>query len=85
VLTLVLAAIAIYVAHTDAQQAHRDAQQAHHDEQGAIERAHQDAERSLEGAEREAGQVGRTGALTDEQLRRIIRQIEDDLEDVAGR
>jgi uncharacterized protein HemX len=72
-LAVVLAAVAFYVQHVDAQQAHRDAQQAR-------EEAHQDAERARQDSRqerREARKAARTtGSLSDEDIRKIAHQIE---------
>jgi hypothetical protein len=70
VLALVLTVVAIYVAHSDAQQAHRDAER-------AIHQAHVDAEQAL----REARQPARsTGTLSDDDVRHIVQQIEHELQ-----
>jgi hypothetical protein len=79
-LTLIVMAVALYVQHHDAQQAHHDAQQAHHDARRAhadAEAAHADAQK----AHRDAASAARsTRALSDEDIERIIQQIERDRE-----
>lgn len=68
-LAIIVTAISLYIAHTDSQQAHQDAEAAHRD---AVQ-AHQDAERATRTAER-------TGSLSDEDIRKITRQIEEQVE-----
>lgn len=84
-LALVLATIAFYVSHTDAQQAHRDAQQASELAHQDAQQAHQDAERARQDDGQNERQNAReatrkTSSLSDEDVRRIALQIEAELE-----
>lgn len=76
-LALVLATIGMYVAHMDAQQAHHDAQE-------AIGQAREESERARRDAKREGEQIPRsqksTGALSNEDVDKIVEQVEAKLE-----
>lgn len=77
-LAIVLTAIAMYVAHMDSRQAHRDAEE-------AIERSHEDAERALRNRQEDAGEPApTTKGLSDEDIRKLARQIEADLKGSEG-
>ncbi len=75
-LALIVAVIAIYIAHTDAQQAHQDAER-------AIESAHTDAERARQDSQdalKQARSADRkTSTLSDDEVRKIAEQIEAEL------
>jgi hypothetical protein len=71
-LGLLIAVVAIYISHTDAEQAHQDAEQ-------AIRQAHLETEQAVHAAERTATRP--TGALTEDQVQKIAEQIGRMLED----
>jgi Sec-independent protein translocase protein TatA len=79
---LVLTVIGLYLTSAAMEQAHRDAEQAHQDARRALAQAHEDAKRALRQSQRDANArdtSSATGRLTDEDIRAIADQIEDDL------
>lgn len=71
-LGILIALVAIYMSHTDAEQAHRDAER-------AIGQAYLDAEQATHAVNRTAARP--TGMLTEDQVRKIAEQIGRMLED----
>ena len=73
ILVAVIALAIAHVQHTDAERAHQDAEQAHQD----AEQAHEDAERTRQDSE----QARRTGSLSDDDVKRIAEKVEAAIRD----